>query len=69
MRASPVPESVVRPWARRFALDRAWAAVLALAALALAFDLAVIQAFPPALDRGQTAVLWPLIANVAHGNG
>ena len=69
MRASPVAESVVRPWARRFALDRAWAAVLALAALALAFDLAVIQAFPPALDRGQTAVLWPLIANVAHGNG
>jgi 4-amino-4-deoxy-L-arabinose transferase-like glycosyltransferase len=41
----------------------------ALALLAVLFDMAVIWQFPPALDRGQTYFLWPLIANVAHGTG
>jgi Dolichyl-phosphate-mannose-protein mannosyltransferase len=45
------------------------AGVLALALLTLIFDLAVIRAFPPAADRGETRDLWPVVLNVAHGQG
>jgi hypothetical protein len=51
------------------ALRGFWKGVLALALLTLVLDAVVIRVFPPALDRGKTSDLWPIVQNLAHGQG
>src|SRR5262249_8513318 len=74
-----------RSWPARAGRGRAargpWASVAArlsarpvrllilLVALALALDLGALQLSPPAYEQGETSHWWPVVENVAHGNG
>jgi Dolichyl-phosphate-mannose-protein mannosyltransferase len=70
MGVQPLADAAPLTWrGPRIRLSRFTGAVLVLALLTLLVDAIVLRVFPPALDRGKTSDLWPIVLNLANGQG